>query len=266
MLTQVQILRTAKPNQKNRYKKGTGIMRITKAMIYNKYGINYNSKSQKIDTPCGLSRELLRKGNKKIGKHVYQWSMTTETCACKCKDCYGVHAVHAVHLGVVVDLGQFPADFIAAGDHQCMVQHAGFRLGEGSIAGIHVVGDFFAKAYVDTWREIIKKFPNLIFWTYTKTKYANAFDDLPNANIVKSLVNGKLNFGKCEHVLALYDELTKAGKSVHICKCGVDENQHCEGCHKCSISEFVLFLEHSTAYKAEEDPLYKEFTDVVNNQ
>lgn len=241
-------------------------MRITKAMIYNKYGINYNSKSQKIDTPCGLSRELLRKGNKKIGKHVYQWSMTTETCACKCKDCYGEKGCYCFPsvkktLATNTEIAMLHLDFFKrAIMAQCET------LKDGTEIRIHVVGDFFAKAYVDTWREIIKKFPNLIFWTYTKTKYANAFDDLPNANIVKSLVNGKLNFGKCEHVLALYDELTKAGKSVHICKCGVDENQHCEGCHKCSISEFVLFLEHSTAYKAEEDPLYKEFTDVVNNQ
>ena len=53
----------------------------------------------------------------------------------------GLHAVHAVHLGVVVDLGQLPAHFIAAGDNQRMVQHARFGLGEGGIAGVHVVGD-----------------------------------------------------------------------------------------------------------------------------
>lgn len=241
-------------------------MKITKAMIYKEYGICYNPKTQKIATPCGMSRELLRKGNKKIGKNVFQWSMTTETCVCKCKDCYGEKGCYCFPsvkktLAMNTDIATSHLEFFK---NAIMAQCATFK--DGTEIRIHVVGDFFSKAYVNAWREIIAMYPNLVFWTYTKTKYVNAFDDLPNANIVKSLVNGKLNFGKCAHVLALYDELTKAGKSVHICKCGVDENQHCEGCHKCSISEYVLFLEHSTNYKSMDDELFTEFCDVVNNQ
>ena len=241
-------------------------MRITKAMIYNKYGIKYDPKTQKIETPLGLSKELLRKGNKKIGKNVYQWSMNTSTCACKCEDCYGTKGCYCFPsvqkcLAMNTDIARHYLDFFK----RAIIAQLS-TLKDGTEIRIHVVGDFFSLEYVMTWHEIIEMFPNLVFWTYTKTKHENAFNDLDNANIVKSLVDGKLNFGKCSHVMELYEDLKAKGKSVHICKCGVDDEQHCEGCHMCSLSEYVLFLEHSTSYDAKADALYPAFVEMVNNQ
>ena len=64
----------------------------------------------------------------------------------------------------------------------------------------------------------------------------------------------------------MYNALVKLGVKVHVCRCGIDENQHCAGCHKCSECEFVLFVEHSTDYKASEDPRYQEIVDLIENQ
>lgn len=50
-------------------------MRITKKDIYAQFGIEYNPKTQKIKTPYGWTRELLKKGNSKVGANVKTWSI-----------------------------------------------------------------------------------------------------------------------------------------------------------------------------------------------
>lgn len=98
-------------------------------------------------------------------------------------------------------------------------------------------------------------------------QYETLFDDLKNANIVKSIIPSiGFNFGKCEYIINAYFTLKTMGKSVYICKCGIDKNQHCENCGVCAAYEYVLFLEHSTDYKAEADPLYSKLCEIVNNQ
>ena len=133
---------------------------------------------------------------------------------------------------------------------------------------IHAAGDFFNKAYIRAWREIVKECENTVFWTYTKNADAeSAFDDLSNINIVKSCIPGfGFNFGHCEYILKLYHALKAEGKPVYICRCGIDKNQHCVNCKGCSENEYVLFLEHSTNYQAEKDPLYPEIVKLVNAQ
>lgn len=110
--------------------------------------------------------------------------------------------------------------------------------------------------------------PDTVFWSYTKNADAeNAFNDIQNCNIVKSIVPGcGLNYGKCEYILAAYDALKTAKKSVHICRCGIDKNQHCTNCKGCSVNEYVLFVEHSTSYEAEKDPAFETLKSVIESQ
>lgn len=238
---------------------------MKKKDIYEKHGITY--KNGKILTPLGWMTEPLKKGNSKTGAGVFTWSMTTKTCGQRCDGCYGEKGFYNMP-NVKKSLQnntrlamEYLAFWKAAVLAQCET------LKDGTEIRIHAVGDFFSAEYVQAWHDIAEAFPELIFWTYTKrTQYETAFDDLDNANIVKSLINGKYNFGPCEHVTKLYEELKAENRSVHICKCGVDDEQHCEGCHKCSISEFVLFLEHSTDYNAKKDPGYEAFCELVNSQ
>lgn len=237
---------------------------MTKKDIYAKYGIEYAN--GKVTTPIGKSCELLKKGNSKTGAKVLTWSMNQTTCRMHCEGCYADRGCYNFSnvkktLAFNTELATRHLDFWKS----CIMAQLE-TLPEGTEIRIHAVGDFFGPEYVKAWHDIAEAFPGLVFWTYTKTEYENAFDDLPNANIVKSLIDGRYNFGHCEYVMGLYDELKTTGKSVHICKCGVDDNQHCEGCHKCSISEYVLFLEHSTDYVAENDPAYSRFVEMVNNQ
>ena len=63
-----------------------------------------------------------------------------------------------------------------------------------------------------------------------------------------------------------YKALTAQGKNVYICRCGIDKNQHCTNCKGCSKNEYVLFVEHSTDYKAEADADFAELKAIIEAQ
>lgn len=133
---------------------------------------------------------------------------------------------------------------------------------------VHASGDFDSKAYVDMWKRIAIENPNLTMWTYTKRReFEHEFDDIPNFNVVKSVIAGKgYNYGHCDYILMLYEYLKAMGKRVYICRCGVDKGQHCNKCTACAQCDYVLFLEHSTDYKAEKDPLFPAVKALIESQ
>lgn len=221
--------------------------------------------------------ELLVNGNAKIGKNVYHFSTlpTCEnggTCFCTCeggyctKGNYNFKSVKAALAGrtevVRNDLEFFTAEIIRE-----------IRSHKIQYVRIHATGDFFSREYTNAWQTIAKECPKTVFWTYTKS-FGHGFDDalnalnsLPNVNIVESIVPGcGYNFGHCDYILDTYYKLISQGEKPYICKCGIDDTVHCNDCRKCSERKYVLFLEHSTGYKAENDPLFNAVADIVNNQ
>lgn len=257
----------------------------TKKQIYGSYDIQY--KSGKILSPIGWVNELLKEGNSKTGKAVYTWSLlpgtltytvkineqeytVRGTCVCDCKGCYAMTGFYKMP-SVIESLGKntylinnYP-DFVKrAISAQLEI------LGRGEIR-IHAAGDFNTEnpdEYTTIWHDIASSFRSFRFWTYTKIKrFEGLFDDLKNANIVKSIIpHVGVNFGKCEYIINAYYTLLSMGCSVYICKCGIDKNKHCEKCGICATYDFVLFVEHSTDYKAEQDPLFEKLCEIVNNQ
>lgn len=259
--------------------------KITKAAIYAKHGITF--KSGKILSPIGYICELLKEGNDKTGKLVLTFSLLPGTglydidisekhfsvygtCVCDCKGCYaktGHYRQTTAIKSMVINtyLINNHIDFVKA----CiMAQLEYMKRGE---VRIHAAGDFNtenADDYAAMWHDIAKRCNSFRFWTYTKIKkYENLFDDLKNANIVKSIIPGHgFNYGHCDYIINLYYTLKSLNKSVYICRCGIDKNQHCQNCGICATYDFVLFIEHSTEYKAEKDPLYAKLCEIVNNQ
>ena len=271
-------------NRKNAIKKAA----TTKAAIYESFGIEYRTKDGKINVPVfGWIKPVLKFSNKKIGK-VWAFSMLPReidytfsvngkeynicgTCYGTCRDpetgeitcyaCAGHYQRHNVRasLGMNTWLARYALDFLK---RAIMAQVIADKI---DIVRVHVAGDFFNVEYVNAWREIAKAFPAVCFWTYTKNADAEkAFDDIENFHVVKSRVPGfGFNFGHCDYIIAMYDYLTKAGYSVYICKCGFDNTVHCDKCGACRNCDYVLFLEHSTSYKAEKDPLYSVLKKIV---
>lgn len=259
--------------------------RMTRKAVYAKFGIVFEG--NKILSPIGFIPELLKEGNDKTGKLVYTFSLlpgtnyfeieidgkiivVKGTCCCDCIGCYAKtgryncdNVIHSMAVNTYL-VNNYP-DFVK----RCIMAQLEY-IGQGEVR-IHAAGDFNTEnpdVYATMWHDIAKENKTFIFWTYTKVKkYETLFDDLPNANIVKSVIPGiGFNFGHCDYIINAYFTLKELGKQVYICKCGIDKNQHCQNCKVCGTYEYVLFLEHSTEYKPEQDPLFEKFIEIVNNQ
>lgn len=257
--------------------------KLTKKEIYALYGIEYND--GKILAPeFGWINPLLIDGNTKLGKGVWTFSILPAnivfhieidgrhydikgSCPCNCPGCYAqtgnynfrdVKASNGRKTWLVYNALDFVRRAIIAQIKADKIQ----------LVRIHAAGDFCSLDYIHAWRDIVTECPETVFWTYTKfTAAVNAFSDLENINIVKSVIQGLgFNFGKCSYILKAYRALVDAGKSVYICRCGIDKDQHCTNCKGCSRNEYVLFIEHSTGYVAENDPAFPELKAIIEAQ
>lgn len=263
---------------------------MTKSEIYAARGIEY--KAGKIFSPVGWINPLLVDGNSKIGKGVFHFSTLAGnkeytanvngekiqllgTCGCTCENGYCTKANYNYQstidaLAIRTIIAREYMDFCESAI-MAQIQADGVKT-----IRIHATGDFFSRAYLEMWKRIVANNPAVVFWTYTKeTGAENAFDGFENANIVKSNVpmldgissetNG-YNFGHIDYIIALYNALRGLGKSVYICRCGIDKNQHCTNCTACAKCENVLFIEHSTGYNAAKDPRYNEVVNLIESQ
>lgn len=227
---------------------------------------------------------LLVDGNDKIGKGIFHYSTlpgtkeythsklnftTCGTCPCNCIGCYGMSGNYTRYKSIYDSLAL--RTIIARLDLDFMVDEINKQIAKQNIKyiRIHATGDFFSADYVKAWIKIAKENPNTIFWTYTKAtfKELDELNSLENVNIVSSVVPGKgFNFGKCDYILNTYEYLKSIGENPYICRCGIDDNQHCNTCKGCSKHKYVLFLEHSTGYNAEKDKLFPVVKQLIENQ
>ena len=254
---------------------------MNKKAIYASYGIEYLN--GKINAPMfGFINPLLINGNAKLGKSVWTFSTLAGTgfykvdmgnndimeckgtCVCDCHGCYAKTGFYrfantekalAIRTALARLYPNFAKNAIIAQIHADNIK----------LCRIHASGDFFSMEYVGIWQDIANACKACKFWSYTKNPQAeSAFDSIPNVNIVKSLIpNCGINFGHCDYILDTYNKLAEQGKKVHLCKCGFDKNQHCNTCKGCSENEYVLFVEHSTSYKAEKDINYPKLAEIA---
>ena len=256
---------------------------MKKSEIYKEYGIEY--KSGKILAPLyGWINPLLINGNKKLGRGVYTFSILptnkeityfengekkTEkgTCPTTCPGCYacgGCYLFNSTKLSLArkTVLCRVALDFVRRAI-LAQIQAENIKL-----CRIHASGDFYDAEYIAVWQDIVRACPGCAFWSYTKNPAAESgFNAFSNCNIVKSILPGfGFNFGHCDYILMVYRALRDMGKSVYICRCGIDAGQHCVNCKGCSKNEFVLFIEHSTEYKAADDPAFPELSAIIESQ
>lgn len=274
-----------KKNQINVQRKN----RTTKTDIYRSYGIQYDRIQDKIFHPVfGWIKPLLINGNDKLGRGVYTYStlatnsfydVTLETvfgpveyhingtCPCHCDKCYATRGRYTFEN---VKQANARKTIISRNDIEWMIAAitAQIKADRIRICRIHASGDFDSMDYINAWKKIVADCSDTVFWTYTKNPVAeHSFDELPNINIVKSVIPGiGFNFGHCDYIIRAYNALKAIGKNVYICRCGIDKNQHCTNCTACSKNDFVLFIEHSTEYRAEKDPLFPVVKELIENQ
>lgn len=252
---------------------------MNKKEIYESFGIKFEN--GKIVAPIGKIMPLLKNGNSKVGKNVYTFSILPTaktfnvdgvemkgTCPCTCKDCYGTKGCCAYASSVKC----YAENTVLIRKHLDFVRNAIMAQIEADkirTVRIHAVGDFDGSAdYVEMWKDVIRNNPHVQFWTYTKyVQFENAFDELPNGNIVKSIIpKVGFNFGECDYIIKTYNYLKAMGEDVYICRCGIDNEQHCTNCKHCSTHKYVLFVIHGNGYKAEKDSLYPALVALINSQ
>lgn len=266
----------------------------TKRDVYARWGVEFDGTY--ITAPVfGRIRPLLKVGNSKVGKRVRTFSLLAGdkyytltfvgvdmtqrgtcrgTCKCKlgdgreCITCYGFYGRCAMSAALRVAFMntvfmRFHLDWLErALCAQIEAEHL-------SQVRIHATGDFETDAYAQMWARIVARFPDVKFWTYTKeTDKESLFDELPNGNIVKSVLpTGGYNYGKCGYVMAQYEQLRRDGVDVGICACGTPHEKHCQDCRTCQTHEVVLFLQHSTPdYNAKKDALYGQYCEFVRKE
>jgi hypothetical protein len=111
-----------------------------------------------------------------------------------------------------------------------------------TVCRIHSSGDFFSQEYVDLWYEIVKRFPKIKFYAYTKVDKLLNFrklKSLPNFNLIPSLINGKLNFGPKPYV----DQLV-IDEGAFLCPAH-DKKIKCNlHCNYCVSNNKPVFIQH----------------------
>lgn len=190
--------------------------------------------------------KLLKRGNSKIGKNTLCWSIAPVVSCLNCEQC----KKHCYAL--------FPYRFYPqtkkAWDNNFFLAKSGLfqkyiisQLEKTKVCEavrIHVAGDFFSVEYIRQWHEIIKKFPAIQFYGYSKVFDILPVDDLnalENCNIINSIApDGGLNFGNKERVEYLQKQgfilcPATAGKQVNCgttCKICLTKKQVCFNLHR----------------------------------
>jgi hypothetical protein len=118
------------------------------------------------------------------------------------------------------------------------------------VVRIHSAGDLFNEDYLKFWLDIIQRNQDIHFYTYTKVLDNDTIDYYNqmyrNFNIVKSLINGKINYGDIEYIDSIAKTLEAEKKPYYICQYGFKDNhQTCMGnCTACLNCSNILFKKH----------------------
>ena len=132
---------------------------------------------------------MLTKGNTKLGTTIYSFNLPAiDTCPGKSAVCIilcyatrrrfksgNVRAAHSRNL----DIAQ------AAGFAEKMIEE--IKRKKPKCVRIHAAGDFFSVRYIKAWIKVIRAFPNITFYAYTRSWVIAQL--LPHLKVLASLPN-----------------------------------------------------------------------------
>lgn len=207
-----------------------------------KYSVPYGDKSVFVADPLAI-------GNTKLGRNIAIFNLLAVHSCLNCRDC-------AKNCYALKSQRQYPSVF----DKRAIYTHLArthvnilFELLDNNInrllgkikyVRIHESGDFLSQEYIDLWERLIKKYPSIVFYTYTKVDKIFDFSglkSLPNFNLVNSVLpDGSINFGNeayCTEKATKFNCIicpNRKGNKVH---CGTE-------CTACMHNSNVVFLQH----------------------
>lgn len=110
---------------------------------------------------------------------------------------------------------------------------------------IHSSGDFFEQDYITLWHWIVRSFPKINFYAYTKVDEILDFSVIEqnkNFNLIRSFIGDNLNFGSIDYCNALNREF-----GTFICPATASKNSDVKcgkQCTYCVTEKNVCFVEH----------------------
>ncbi len=198
--------------------------------------------------------DVLSRGNMKIAKNTLIFNLPpVKTCpnnaSCRAT-CYAVPA-YRLYPGVRFKydsnwhMAQNEIELLRGEIVAQLERERGFE-----IVRLHSSGDFFSQEYLDMWTAIAEQFPKIHFYTYTKADKVLDFskaDSLKNFNIIRSFIQGHLNYGSMEYLGRMKKKFPKA----YICPATKGKDVHCgKECRYCITGKMPLFKIHGTSRKA----------------
>ena len=212
------------------------------------------------NTSYGFDK-LFSEGNSKLDKSILVFSMLPVVTCLNCKECKGsCYARKAVNQYDNTWNKRLIVSYMAINHLDILEKWIREELTKTKkkYVRIHESGDFLSVEYALMWERIIKDFPNISFYFYTKVEVFPKFKaiierihSLPNGNRCNSfLPNGGLNYGSIEYILDAYNNfhfpvcsygMTKEEKALF----GIKKNLICgKNCFICIKQEHVLIKEH----------------------
>lgn len=190
-----------------------------------------------------MSLELLQKGNSKLGKDMLMFNIpaSKQICGRLCPGCYAYREQQRYPRALSARQSRYEAslqlDFVSR-----IRKEINSLKTKPKYVRIHASGEFYSQVYLDNWTWIVKSFPEITFYLYTKRKKDFDFsrlEKLSNAIVINSFHFGGLNYGSIEN----------APEGAFICphqkrtsvQCGKD----CTYCMKKEAqSNGVFFIKH----------------------
>ena len=143
--------------------------------------------------------KLIQKGNAKL-HNMYMWNMiaSTDTCKSLCKGCYAVKEQLRYPSTVKARTWRYEQSKSPMFANMIISELSSLRT-LPKYFRIHASSEFYSQEYIDKWSYIIKQFPTIQFYAYTKRLRDFDFrlmQSLPNMVLINSLHFGRLNYGK----------------------------------------------------------------------
>lgn len=214
---------------------------------------SFATKTRKFAVPYGnkmvFVAEPLKVGNSKLGDNIAIFNLLAVHSCMNCKDC-------AKSCYALKSQKQYPSVFdkraiytYLARNHvnilfELLDNNLNRLLGKIKYVRIHESGDFLSQEYIDLWERLIKKYPSIVFYTYTKVDKIFDFSglkSLPNFNLVNSVLpDGSINFGNeeyCTEKATKFNYIICPNRKGHKVHCGTE-------CTACMRNHNVVFLQH----------------------
>ena len=186
--------------------------------------------------------KLLKAGNKKIARTTLYWSITPviscPNCgACK-QHCYALFPY--CFYPAVKKSWDLNFSLAKTGDFVHQVEYQLTKSKTCQSVRVHVAGDFFSTDYINAWAGIIKNFPSIKFYGYSKVFEllpVDSLNRLKNCNIINSIApDGGVNFGNAERVKYL------ESVGFKLCPATAGKNVNCGStCKICLTNKKVCF-------------------------